>query len=79
MQTGVIIIVKDLIGFYVGTENGLVCIDDGKGKVHKVKVNDDLKNHEVINPHALAKLYYDKLVAQVQNNRANNSGGVQNS
>lgn len=69
MSIGTIIIVNDIIGFYVGTEGLHTKIQCADGVVRNVIIGDDLKNHEICNPYALAKIYYDKLVAKVMEER----------
>lgn len=62
MVDGTIIIVGDLVGFYVGMEGIYVKVDDGK-KIHKVVIPDDISNHVIANPFAIAHIFYTKLVA----------------
>lgn len=65
MQTGSIVIVNDLLGFCVGRACKRVKIQDKKGDIREVLIKDDIALHEVTNPHALAKLFYDKAVSKL--------------
>lgn len=79
MQIGTVILVNDLIGFYVGSKGLMTLIQDGDGKVREVMIGDKLENHEVANPHALAHIYYDKLVSKVieeRNKKAVSDGSL---
>ena len=65
MPNGSIVIVNDLLGFCLGVSGRKIKLQDATGVIREVKVHDDIRLHEVTNPYALAKLYYDKLAARV--------------
>lgn len=59
LKIGSLVIINDLIGFLTSTNDDTSIIRDMYDEEHEVKTEGI---HEIVNPHALALLVYNKLL-----------------